>query len=490
MKSTYLFVIIFFNIQALFAINEKSNFPEFSTGQLYDIAFLEQKIEPKIYTKVVRFKIPKFEIEKIVYGNGKFGFLEAMNFILTKDNYIEINLLPPYYSDTINFYGFSGKKKIKLGESLFEEPQHIFKKIVSTQIIKGKFSTPFFSVPISITYEGKIKNHFNWGIMIFNKWGQIVWAYYDPQRPYFLMEKFSGKDFFLKGIYNDLILSHDGKKKLFTHVPYSHHDCQKKSTNIIYCLSETKRYIKQSLLNEGREVIGFNVIEYNTKTKKMYEKWNVFDNAPKILKLAEQKYKSNIYEKDWFHANSLQIFDTNKLIISLKYLNKVIVLDLNSKKVIRIWGESTQETNKTKHTTNLFHNQHHATMIDKKFLTVADNGVEKSSIKKFSLTENLNLKTEWTFTPSPHIYSHAHGSVYKSLDNRLMCYLLDRKSFTHHFFELDIDTGQKKAHLITVANNFLPHTKSENFAFFMYRSAPFFHLNNDPFIGFKLENKI
>ena len=432
----------------------------------FDIAFLNEKQSPENYLKKVEFKFskPVPPNASLIYGGESFGFFRSTHIRQDKGS-IHFSFFPPYFTDEIHFYLDTGTNIISLGKRAYKEKDQLFKKLFKFKMLEGKFKTPFFTLPIRFTIDDNPKHHFYWGVFILNKKGQIVWGNFEPNFPYAYLEKLDDQQYFLKGLYHDVIMTKKGKQNFSYSIPFSHHDCQKHGIKMI-CLSEVKKFIKTNFYSKPKEVVGFNLIEIDLNTHLQQEVWNVFNNGLQIIELAKNKYEK-MKETDWFHANSLQVINNNFL-ISLRNLNRVIEVNSKSKKIINIWGD--------KH----FYGQHHARYIEDN-LYIFDNGKSKSSIKNFYIL-NKKLKLNWRFTPSDTIHSKHHGSIYP-MDERLFSYFLHEKEFEHHFFEIDKKTGLAYNHALIQPTKLISDIKEYKFSFFIYRSQPLKNLEREVFIG-------
>lgn len=339
---------------------------------------------PAAFVRAESFASRNEKAVSIVYGNSKIGFFEQKNLEVGASN-VRIKLIPPTYlfpiSFTLKYENQQGEIKSRsLGSRKYNYP---FAKPEGFNVTSmGKLSFPF----VLVNGISGNANHEIYVPMIVNKLGEIVWAYYRDgekkhtnRRAVLSTTDHNGNYMFLKRAEETefLRLRFDGT--ILTDLDFRARDLPPNSHNFKYLpASNELLYLSYDcrqlpwykeflpffsgpigwwrlLTLPRRSYEGGRLIRLDLSTLKYREIWNSFQNFspeknPSLFSLPHfetdrfqdvtraDQYEEIIKEKsllsewvktchvDWTHENSLDYKPGKGYLISIRNLNKIILV--------------------------------------------------------------------------------------------------------------------------------------------------------------------
>lgn len=132
---------------------------------------------------------------------------------------------------------------------------------------------------------------------------------------------------------------------------------------------------------------------------------------------------------DVLHTNSLQILDAGipaiappgSVLLSVREVNRVVVIDPKKPRVLWEWGQGELEE------------QHHATLLDNGRITIFDNGVTRKQSRVLEIDPATGT-IAWSYT-APDFYSRLRGGAQKLPGGNVLITESDKG----HVFEVDPD---------------------------------------------------
>lgn len=119
-------------------------------------------------------------------------------------------------------------------------------------------------------------------------------------------------------------------------------------------------------------------------------------------------------DHDFVHANSIAFYENQGLLVSLKHLDKVVLIDPSFKKLAWSLGPTAKDTFTTRGKTKFSHQHDAQLMDDGSTVVLFDNGFhrKKSRILALSLDKkNKRVRKKWEFTPTPPMYAENRGGI-------------------------------------------------------------------------------
>jgi hypothetical protein len=389
-------------------------------------------------------------IESIVYGSENVGYFETKNFEAKRLVRV-IDLLPPTYKEPIKFFAKLKKKNktVFLGEKEFENPTP--KAIASIQPYykTGKLTQNFlvFSASIPKVYlnnleaenvqpdtEKKNGNRFTF-LMAVNRHLEIIWAY-APHRdkvPFYSYVAFreidKNKYGFVLGKKDGLYATVDIKGTILDGVDGTankkkfpmHHDFTYKDKNTL--LTFSNRYAKMRDLQRNKKLFLTNtVLSIDLKKNKVRKAFDFikFMRPLTVGYWQENKFKprwvvwDNVKaDHDFVHANSMEFYKGKGLLVSLKHLDKIVMIDEDLDKILWTVGPTKKDTFQATGPLRFSH-QHDAKLLENGDILLFDNGFmrKESRALAFKLNKKTNrIEKSWEFSPKPKLYAENRGGV-------------------------------------------------------------------------------
>ena len=428
----------------------------------------------------------KYENKIIEYGNNDFGFLS------TKVKNGVIKIVPPYYEEEVNF--FIDSKKIISKKFMDKNPKWI-KEDFNIKL-KGEFKTKFFLTPLSVIRKGKRLVL----LAVINKKGQVVWAYLlnkgrvSSGDSYPLMKLIDNEIY----IINRFKTHMGGKKKVALEVIKfkegasfvrdvtrfkPHHDFLIKNNKMIF-LRKKKKKIRTTRLNVFKWE-GDAIYEWDLNREKVAERWDSFDVVfpmeaiyydkvrdkkkdevnqhleKRVIHRArlphEKKNKplkkdpKDILRKmllmhkpvDFTHANSLFLKKNGDMIVSIRNLNKVLILDNDYKVKKEFLGDNLG-----------FYHQHHVSEIflnNNSYYLMFNNGDRAPSAPEIR-DENFNLVKRFSIDKNEkELYSPIRSSA-DLIDGQVVSLFSEGPKSPNSIVEFSLTT-EKETGRITINEN-------------------------------------
>lgn len=377
-------------------------------------------------------------VKSVIYGNLSVGYFESTDFVQNKT--LHLTFFPPSYLVPIEFYAKGGQCFEHLKNLQLKKPHSSFLESLETSVAKGVRGHYFLMLaslvntnphdlePLPGDSPPRPEPHKPVVYYILNRIGEVVWAHSPKWRiwdkdltPKSKIGTFKpfGSDFFITQSDGSLvqyfqIVSNRGVEKnsaylQLTHIDeLPHHDFTLNEKNKLITFGNAVHYLPfQSFAGKNFwSFFGADVInEFDLERGEFRTIGNLFDLFDPIREV------SSGISLDFIHANSIASVEGGYL-LSLKNLNKIVLLTADTKSVKWTLGKSATDTFRTSDPRTFFYNQHSASLLSKNNILLFDNGEEKSRLLHLSLNSKSG-KADFVreYLPMPALKIAARGNA-------------------------------------------------------------------------------
>lgn len=403
------------------------------------------------YFQTVYFKRPRVKnISRIVYGNDEIGYFQTKKFSVGRKIKIS-DILPPTYKSKIDFYALSGQSedRIFLGSRKFTNPTPKSFQSISPYYAAGQLTRNFIMVSASLpkTYLNNLdaamvepdrakknKNRFVF-MMALNKYLEIIWLYLplrgkDPFTSYVAFRKvdkdkygfvLGKKDGYYASINSqgeilDLVDGTQGKNKFPMHHDFAFIDDDRLMTfgNRYAKLNDKQGKKKLFLTNTILTVdLKKNRVKKSFDFLKYFRPHSIRHWQENLIKPRWVVWDGENADHDFVHANSIEYYKGKGVLVSLKHLDKLVMIDEDLKSILWTIGPTKEDTYQATGLSRFSH-QHDAQYIDDENILIFDNGFygKKSRAVSYRLNHNTKrVEKNWEFSPKPKLYSANRSGV-------------------------------------------------------------------------------
>ncbi len=443
-------------------------------------------------------------VTSIVYGHDDYGYFETRRFSV-KEGRIHLTFLPPGYRRPLTFWGRAGRLK-KLGTRTFVSPFPA--RLTPATPEKGNLSFPFVSgvgkffaqegpdSPVAPNPSRRLYSYF------INRQGEFVWLHLPTPFPAvrdheaFLQAAGGGRYHVMRCTRSRLSsieeLDLEGRSYWRHELPeYCHHDFRLRDGKLIYLSASHYGYRPPWKFWRPKDVFRGSVLkERNLSTGETKTLWDplsaknpysdpdwtrTFGYDPDYLNSGDESGKA------WnlMHANSLQEIPGLGVLISIRNLNRVVLMSPDFSRTLWSAGPSQANTFPTRGTPSEFRLQHHAQWLPTGRLLVFDNyGKKQSRVLELALDRpHRKLRVEKDFSPTPPLLAPVCGSAKYLPEGDLVAFFpAFEKELPSYLVEFDGGTTKEKARL-----RIEPAVGPSD------RMSPYFALGEETFLGFTLQ---
>jgi len=324
-----------------------------------------------------------------------------------------------------------------------------------TLLAEGTPSSPYVMLELGRT------GGFN-GYVVVDGRGQIVWFFRTTGAPFSFTRRANGNFVFLDSRAGLLEVTTSGQivHTLPQRDPpgrFMHHDVAVTPTNTILFLSDDWQTRQDTLFN------GAAIWEWNPETGSEEKRWSSFDVLDPSLDRAPRSLPT-----DWLHQNSLAFGPDGEVLVSLNFLDQVIVLSPDLQRILqRIGGPRGQAVD------DPFSGQHTAQEIAPGRLLVFDNGFERpapgfSRAAEYDITGG-SARLVWQWRPPRDNWARVIGSARR---------LPNGNTLVDFGVPTDLppgSTGPVEVYEVTPGGTVVWHLVVHAGPGYMYRATPLFH---------------
>lgn len=409
----------------------------------------------------------------LIYGNSKYGYFEQKNFRKEKGEVVfEIN--PPGYVFPLDFYRKTGAL---IGNLTFPKPKSDILNPVKFNLVKGELSSNFemFSVSIgdaerqeedslpSKNPELQLQN----GLAVsINKFGELVWAFFPGPSAGPLSFKILGHGKYAmnnrpylsivdsRGDFLDKV-----NPRLADPSHEIHHDLLAVSENQFLVLSHHNEPLGKSFRNVASErkddLYRVDTIEKLDLSDGMWAQvWNLFNHFSPVPRLGWYDAQNETSPdadgvRSLGQITSLSKYQDLGYLISLRRMNRLVLLAPDFKSVVWTVGLSEKDTFRPQTAADSFYHQSEATMVDDHHLLIFDTGKKNSRGVLLELDPtSQKFHVQRSFGDSLRLQSVRRGSAYfLSEANRAVVLFTQDNSSGDTLAEFDYGTGLLQAEL-------------------------------------------
>jgi hypothetical protein len=136
------------------------------------------------------------------------------------------------------------------------------------------------------------------------------------------------------------------------------------------------------------------------------------------------RWKEPFASNNFVHANSIFHSAGKGYLLSLRSLNKLVLLDASRKKILWTMGPSPKNTYSTQGTNFEFRRQHHATFLRNGNILLFDNNKQNQSrVLEIAIDESSKKAAlVRAFVPMPALSSPRHGSAFELRNGNILTY--------------------------------------------------------------------
>lgn len=322
---------------------------------------------PQAFYKSEILILPKSckKLEEIFYEVHGFGRFFVKQFTQNKDR-IEVQYFPPTYKQEIFWKATCDKQKFLLKKVRYKHPVPKLKR--ANVYWQGNGTAPFFMSNESVRKKNKLGRVFP---IVWNKWGETVWAYEDGfilnkhLHGVLLNEVLPGEWIFLGSKKTTKLIHMKLNGKILKNINFQKENLPAISHNFMYDANKERltylkydcREISKSGWSKPVSHLGSILFQLDLSNKKTHSLWTTFDTFDPLKTKSlfigptlstdrfrdienEYQFQSLIKDPlvwydwqdknchtDWSHENSIDFHPARGYLISARNFNKLILWD-------------------------------------------------------------------------------------------------------------------------------------------------------------------
>ncbi len=462
-----------------------------------DIAWLANGDITKRFLHIVNLPKQNIPYQSIIYGNKDVGYFRSNNFIDQAHHKLE--LIIPTFRKEISFYRESCNNRHCSYKFLFSKKFRSPVPILFHNLHIDTFGhfTPMFYMLTGVYVPNKLqRSNRSSYVLVINHLGEVIWMYISNRgtkrvKKYGVMKKIKSGLYAVmfgeKAATFEIINYHGDMLYSFAHSnttkPIIHHDfaIDYKNKKVFFLSNVTeyfrdwssKRYNESwtefflRLISPPVKILGSAIVEFDLKTEKSLLRWNFLKqfsllNTKKFISTIKKKNLALHAHRWWvapkekaqldlIHANSIEFTDEGVL-VSLRNLNKLVMLSHDFKKVLWTLGSDKFDTYHINPSWQHFFHQHHATILPSKDILLMNNGQIKQGVKEIGSSVYIvrrgrysnESRVVWKFKPPVKFSIGTRGSAYYLKNGNIVSFFPNTIGFGSDFI-FEVDPATKKA---------------------------------------------
>lgn len=430
------------------------------------------------YLKTISLPCVNCSGVRIVFGNPTYGYFETEPISIQKSS-LNVKFFPPGYRIPVRFYAKRGDQLTWLASRRFPNPTP--KNFTPKLEINGKLSPTFYLLNAYVPFSDPDKPHPESRSLVFmlNSLGEVVWMHQPAAVPPIpevrtrsLVVKPVGEHLgILRGYHQTYfeLIDWDGNVILSLDPQHSkasfplHHDFVFEDGTLLapgFSVHWSKKPWRP--FAKPASFLSTPLLRIDTLANKATVVWNYLQNKnphsdpdwtwnARDSKSFWVHWDGKTAQNNFMHLNSIQKIPSRGYLVSLRNLNRLLLLDSELKQIHWSVGPDSTNTFSTKHSRAEFFGQHHATLLENGNILLFDNGRTQSRIIELYLdspNRSANLVRE--FKPTSPLHCTKHGSAFLLKNGNVLGFFPNssyRDAGPNHVIEFDARTGAELGRL-------------------------------------------